>query len=164
MEFIPGARSVIELVGPANAPGCGDGGLVPNTLGVPQRPQRPRYDTTRLPRDRPPPGQASTAVCFSCGVLSRQHEWWRPDPRNDLSTDQELPAGRTPFRVHVASLGTDRLPIERDRDDRGRLAHLRPAARQGLCMGMMVQPIVAYHTCLWGWDMQEPPLEKVLRG
>src|SRR5262245_7832309 len=137
MEFMPGAVSIVRPIGPAHAPSYGDGGWVLRTWGAPRRPQRPRYDTTRLPLDRPPPGQASTAVGFSCGVLSRQHEWWRSAPRNDPSAYQELPAGRTPFRVHVASLGTDRLPIARDQDDHGRLAHLRPAARQGLGMGMM---------------------------
>src|SRR5206468_6230363 len=54
MEFMPGAFSVVRPVVPAHAPGCGDGGRVPSTLGASRRPQRPLHDTTRPPHDRPP--------------------------------------------------------------------------------------------------------------
>ena len=122
MEFMPGVGAVIRPVGPAHGLGGGDGRRIPRTLGAPQGPQGSPHDAMRPPHDRPLPWQILTGVCASCSLGSRQDTRWRPSPRNNARAHQPLPTGRTAFRVHVAPLGTGRLPIEGDRHDYGRLA------------------------------------------
>ena len=122
MEFMPGVGAVIRPVGPAHGLGCGDGKRISRTLGAPQGPQGPPHDAMRPPHDRPLPWQILTGVCASCRLGSRQDKRWRSSPRNNARAHQPLPTGRTAFRVHVAPLGTGRLPIEGDRHDYGRLA------------------------------------------
>jgi len=141
MEVMPGAGAVIRPVGPAHSLGRGDGGCILRTLGAPRGPQGPPHDAMKPPQDRPLPWQVLAWVCASCGLCSSQHGRWRPSPRDDPGVHQQLPTGRTPFRVHLTPLGTDGLPIKRDRDNHGRLPYLHPAEHQRLRMGVMVQPI-----------------------
>ena len=142
--------------------GYGDCGRLRRPLGAPPWPQGPPHNAMKPPQDRPLPWQVLAWVCASCGLCSSQHGRWRPSPRDDPGVHQQLPTGRTPFRVHLTPLGTDGLPIKRDWDNHGRLPYLRPAEPQRLRMGVMVQPIAAYHPALRGRHMQQPPLQKVL--
>src|SRR5262249_37819994 len=98
---VPGAVSVVRPVGSAHAPEYGDGGWVPHLGRAPRRPQRPRYNPTRLPRASPPPGRpprrwASQAACSP-------HSTGGGTPRNAPGAPQELPAGQTLLRGHGAA-------------------------------------------------------------
>jgi hypothetical protein len=164
MEFMPGADSVVRPVGSAYGLGCGDGGRLLRPLGVPQSPQGPPHDAMRPPHDRLLPCQVCAGGGASCRLCSRQGERRRSSPRDDPGAHQQLPAGGTPFRVHVAPLGTGRLPMERDRDNHGRLPQLCSATRQRRSRGVMIQPLGADHPALGDRHRQQPPLEKVLPG
>src|ERR687884_494996 len=129
MEFVPRHPYAIP---PATSPDRLPGGAVvrrPGSLSPPDHfpacgETPPGYRQIHHPPERLLP--AACRVSASCREFPSPYRRGRTAPRDDSGAHQPLPAGGTPFRVHVAPLGTGCLPIERDRDHHGRLPHLCP--------------------------------------
>ena len=73
----------------------------------------------------------------SCRILPILHLRRRATSGDDRTADQSLPTVGTLFRMRVASLGTERLPVKGYRFRHGRLADGRHDTEQGLwpCWG-----------------------------
>src|SRR4029453_3131347 len=145
MEVTVGPPSVIRPGKGAASPSHAGAMALPGAVTAPE----PCPQATG-PVPWPPPGtrrpwQVAPAVRISCGALLPCQAGRSTSPWDDARAHQHLPAGRTPLRMRVPTLGTRRLPVHRHGRLHRRLPKRSTADGEGINLAGAVPPTPPHH-------------------